>query len=129
MTNIAPQKADLNQKVWEYLERKEVDDYSKRFGDIRVIDGPIFSANPATFGEKKIQIPTAFFKILIETKTGNLRTMQVIMPQDAPESDRGNLAKYAVSIRDIESQTKLDFFPDLPQADQDKIETVKSSPW
>jgi endonuclease G len=130
MTNICPQRPILNQKVWEFLERKEVDDYAKRFGHINVLDGPIFDDAPQTIGLKKVQVPVAFYKILIETKSaGSIRAFAVIMPQTAPESDRGNINKYTATIREIESKTQINFFPDLPQQEQDKLETAKSDAW
>jgi endonuclease G len=129
VTNICPQTAVLNQQVWEGLERLEGDVYPLEFGNVWVMDGPIFDANPKTIGVHKVQVPVAFYKILIENHTGVIRTMQVIMPQDVVSSDKGNLAKFMVSIRDIEAKTGLDFFPDLPQEEQDRLETKKSEVW
>ena len=46
MSNVCPQQPNLNRGMWEELESREANDYADRFGQVWVIDGPIFDANP-----------------------------------------------------------------------------------
>jgi endonuclease G len=129
VTNICPQTPTLNQKVWESLEHLEAEIYPARYGDIYVTDGPIFDENPKTIGIHRVQVPVAFYKILLENKSGTPTAFAVIMPQNVVETDRNDLAKFVVPIRAIESRTGLNFFPELPPAEQDRLETTAGKMW
>ena len=108
MTNIVPQKPDLNRKLWEKLERLEVD-YSNRHLKIWVMVGPIFDDDRQTMNSG-IEIPDAFYKILLDEQenTRELRFLSFLIPQ----SVRGNepLQQFLTSVDEIERQTGLDFF-------------------
>ena len=45
MTNITPQKAKLNQRVWQRLEEVEITYFAKSLGKVWVITGPVFDKN------------------------------------------------------------------------------------
>ena len=46
----------------------------------------------------------------------------------APQTVTGQepLAQFLTSVREIEQQTGLDFYPDLPREVQDRMESVKA---
>ena len=137
--NASPQAADLNQGPWLHLENYSAA-ASNKYRSIWVIAGPIF--DPATPkltigdpGELKVEIPDAFFKILVHESPSGIDTLAFIFEQpNALGADgkpvptqtwvnckrarqvghvydhRSNL----VAIADIERRTGLKFFPDRP---------------
>jgi len=116
MSNMSPQRPELNRRLWQRLEEVVMDRFVPRFGTLQVIAGPIF---PAPFRDNVlnrvglVEVPDAFYKILAVPGDEAL-ALAFIMPQavsgDEPLDD------FLVSIEEVEARTGLDFFPQLPEA-------------
>ena len=122
MSNIAPQAPDLNLIWWRVLEEKEANDFAVRLERVWVVTGPLFA------GEVKklpngVDVPTAFYRIILDEEHGQPRVLAFITPQTVTGHEP--LAQFLTSVREIERQTGLDFYPDLPKEVQDRMETVK----
>ncbi|NBR87845.1 MAG: hypothetical protein EBT61_20485 [Verrucomicrobia bacterium] len=57
-----------------------------------------------------------------------LSRLAVVLALIAPQTVSGHepLTQFLTSVREIETQTGLDFFPELPKEVQERIETVKA---
>ncbi|MCY2928732.1 MAG: DNA/RNA non-specific endonuclease [Planctomycetota bacterium] len=117
MSNVCPQRPNLNRRVWERLEALEADDYANRFEELWVVDGPIFDDQPEKLAAG-IDVPRAFFKIIVDEAQGRPRMLGFIMPQTV----RGDESPRMFLVADIEKQTGLDFFTDLPKDEEQKLE-------
>ncbi|WAM47569.1 DNA/RNA non-specific endonuclease [Vreelandella venusta] len=114
MSNMTPQRPNLNRQLWQRLEESVMDHFAPRFDRLQVITGPIF---PEHFMDNAfnrvgfVEVPEAFYKIIVVPNEEAPLALAFIMPQDV----RGNesLADYLVTIDEIESRTGLNFFPDL----------------
>jgi len=131
MSNIIPQRHGLNAGLWKKLEQKIARNYPGRFGDVWVLAGPIFGAQPQRIGQgiatranAPVAVPEACYMILVDENEGRLRTLAFIFPQQ-PRSD--NLADYLTTIDEIEARTGLDFFSALPAAAEQALEGSKAS--
>lgn len=123
MTNISPQKPKFNQKIWQRLEEVSADHFSKRFAVFWVVTGPIFSDTSPTLKNTHIAIPKAFYKIFVvppETPDKAPLALAFIIPQTAKPKD--SLLKYVVTIDEIETQTGIDFFWQLEDNTENKME-------
>ncbi len=122
MTNISPQKPKFNQKIWQRLEEVSANHFSKLFTTFWVVTGPIFAKQPKTLKGQGIDIPTAFYKIFITPKTDTkpAKSLAFIMPQTAKSKD--SLIKYVTTIDEIEKQTGIDFFWQLDDKIEEKLE-------
>ncbi|MBE0490519.1 MAG: DNA/RNA non-specific endonuclease [Halomonas sp.] len=115
MSNMSPQRPDLNRRLWQRLEEVVIDHFVPRFGEVQVITGPVF---PERFRDNLfnrvglVEIPEAFYKIIAVTE-GEPRVLAFLMPQEV----RGDepLDDYLVSVDEIEARTGLNFFPRLPE--------------
>lgn len=122
MSNMAPQRPDLNRRLWQRLEEVVIDRFVPQYGTLQVITGPIF-ASEFTQGMLNrvglVEVPVAFYKILV-VPGEHPRALAFVMPQ----SVRGDepLDRFVVSIDRIETLTGLDFFPDLPKAVERELE-------
>ena len=119
MSNICPQKPDLNRKVWERLERLE-EGYANKFGGIWIITGPIFDQHVEILNHQ-VEIPDAFYKILIDEDKGKVRVLPFIVPQNV--TGKEILNEFLTSVDEIEKQTGLDFFTPMDKEFQDKLES------
>lgn len=140
--NASPQAKDLNQGPWQHLENYSAA-ASNKYRSIWVITGPIF--DPATRGltigdpgELPVEIPDAFFKILIHESPSGIDTLAFVFEQPNQLNEEGEPVPGAawvncnqarardhiydhrpqlVSIARIEARTGLRFFPDRPDRD------------
>jgi hypothetical protein len=137
--NASPQAEDLNQGPWRHLE-----DYSaaasNKYGRIWIIAGPIFDrATPrltiGDTGEIPIEVPDAFFKVLVRDGASGPETLAFLFeqpniagapgrPQPAATWINCNRARAQnhtydhrarlVSIAQIEARTGMRFFRNRP---------------
>lgn len=127
MSNITPQRHALNAGVWKELEHKIATSYPARYEEVWVLTGPIFGEHPKSLREG-VQIPDAFFLIIVDEHEGKLRTLSLIVPQDAPAN--APLERYLTSIDEIEARTQLDFLSALDDTSEQAIEQpTPSSVW
>jgi endonuclease G len=122
MSNIVPQKPNLNRGVWRELEMK-VAKLANRFDDVYIITGPIYDNQIETISKKHIEIPDGFYKIIVDLENNMPRALAFIMPQNVNRKDEPE--KFLTSIDEIEKQTGLDFFSDLEDSYESKFEAKK----
>lgn len=122
MTNIVPQRARLNQLLWQRFEEVEIDQMAQRWRELWVTTGPVFTADNKTL-RGGVSVPNMFYRIwLDETESGQLRTLAFLVPQTV----RGDepLTDFVSSVDHIEDLTGLDFYPQLSAAAQASIEAA-----
>lgn len=130
MTNISPQRPNLNQGVWENLEQyvretlSQRDESNKNIVEVFITVGPIFdSANPNRL-PSGIAIPDRFYKILTYQigYFGTVKAVAFIFPQNSTST---NILDFVTTIDEIESATGLDFNTQLTATKQHNLESVK----
>lgn len=118
MTNITPQRPKLNRQLWQRLEEAVIDDFVPHFGAVWVVAGPVFDGqwlHRVGFS----QVPVAFYKIIVVPgKTP--RALAFLMPQNV--SGNEPLDRYLVTVDEIEARTGLDFFPQLADDVEHRLE-------
>jgi endonuclease G len=115
MSNISPQRPDLNRRLWQRLEEVVIDRFVPRFGVVQVITGPVFAErffDSVTNRVGLVEVPVAFYKIIV-VPADEPMALAFIMPQEV----RGDepLDDYLVSIDEVEARTGMNFFPHLPE--------------
>ena len=110
MSNVCPQRHRLNAGLWKDMETRIVDNYTGRYGQVWVIDGPVFGPEDRLRRlRNKVPVPEAFYMIVVQQHEGGVRAEGIVIDQEAPSS--GSLDNYVVSIADIEHRTGAEFFP------------------
>lgn len=150
LSNITPQKAALNQGPW-----KRVEDAVRVLAathTVYVITGPLYERDmpPLPKASKSHRVPSGYWKIIAVQNTNALQapdTMpqpnavqspEVIQaqppllvlgfifdqdtPRNSPELD------HVATINEIERHSGLDFFPDLPDDLEERMESVNTLP-
>ena len=120
MSNVAPQTPALNRGVWRDVEHRIADFWTARYGEIWVVVGCISSGNETISGTG-IDVPTAYYQIIIAQEGMDVRSLAVLFPQQVPW--RAWAARYIVTIEELERLTGLDFNPDLPGFIQRPLES------
>lgn len=125
MSNICPQAPDFNRGIWKELET-EVRKWAKKEHQIVVVTGPVFNDNKGTIGPDNVLVPGYFFKIIYE-ETDKPQIIAFVFPNR--KSDRP-LTDFAVTIDEAEKLTGFDFFSQLPDELETKLESrVDLSGW
>lgn len=128
LSNITPQKSDLNRGVW-----KDLEDWERfltiKYKLIYVMTGPIFEED---FGrlpnaDEPHRIPSGYWKIIVIPKNSNiadslnLQIFGFIFSQNTPL--KSDLQSHLTSIDEIERRAKLDFFWTLSDKTQSILES------
>lgn len=134
MSNIAPQKPDLNRGIWQKAEKRiatkiaEDDQGPKSDDDITdhwVISGCIMGEAPDTVKDTGIAIPEAFYKIIVRRSSYYERSLKAVAVFYSHTPVNGEFEEKFVSVREIEEMTGLDFHSNLPDKLEKKLETTK----
>lgn len=128
LTNVLPQRHDLNAGPWLRLEDycQELSQRSHR--ELYIMTGGIFAAGGATIGHG-VAVPTECFKIVVVLDRGQgardvterTRVIAVVMPNVTGILDEG-WGRYRTTVREIERRTGYDFLSAVPAVIQRAIE-------
>ena len=121
MTNICPQNGNLNQHDWKYLE-EACREWAKKYGRIYIVAGPIFYSNRyKTVGERQIAVPDAFFKVVLRIGQSPEETKAIGFIY-SNQMGHHNMKYYVHAVDEVERITGLDFFYQLDDEIENKIE-------
>ena len=124
LSNVSPQDKKLNRGTWKKLEEL-CRDKAELYGRIIVVTGPVFySEKPKTIGKNEVKVPDAFFKVMLSDYRGTYRTIGFICENKAGKK---SLKECARSVDDIEKATNIDFFSQLPDSIENKVEKSYSA--
>ena len=122
MSNIAPQTPALNRGIWREVEHRIADLWTARYGEIWVIVGCISAtSNRETIGGSDIDVPTAYYQVVIAQEGMDVRALAVLFDQSV--SWKAWAARHLITIDELESLTGLDFNPELPSFLQEPLES------
>lgn len=123
MANVCPQNPALNSGAWSTLENK-TRQWAERDSCIIIVAGPIYNQRDVQkIGKTKIRVPSAFFKVIVAPYVKEPRGIGFVYP-NMPSP--GNMQNYIMTIDAIEELSNMDFFYNLPDEIENKIEAVSS---
>lgn len=129
MSNICPQSPVLNQQWWEHLENA-CRRWASQEGCVYICCGPIYikKSKARYIGkEVKILVPDAFFKVVVSLRQGKEKGIGFYYKNN---DSRQTMEGAALSIDQIEELTGYDFFAELPDEIENRIEAQnKLSAW
>ena len=118
--NICPQREELNNNDWQYLER-QVRGWARKYGKVWVVSGPIVGDNVyGTIGRDHVVVPDAFYKAVLVHDGKRYQSIAFVMGNDA---ERYWLQDCALTIDALEERTGIDFYPALPDDVEDDTES------
>jgi endonuclease G len=121
MSNIAPQKANLNRGVWREMEHRIADLWTQKYGELWILVGNV-SPNQykQTISGYNINVPDSYYMIIIGQTGDEVRSLAVLFSQETPYGiyPLANI----VTIKELEEITGFDFLPDLPKFIQRPLE-------
>jgi len=139
LSNACPQLGEFNNGPWGDLEDLVRGNYSIVLDEVWVITGPIFDDTDGqdflakdveheSWQQKLVEIPDAFYKIIIDELDGEVRALAFIIDHSEGygygqgDSIVERLSGFLVSIDQIESATGLDFLSELDDTLENDLE-------
>lgn len=123
LSNITPQKSELNQGPWVRLENA-VRSYVRTGQPVYVVTGPLYEYHFGTLpgaNESHI-IPSAYFKVVATiSSSGFVDASAYIMDQNSGRSD--NFCFKEVTVDEVEIRSGLNIMPSLPSFRENAVET------
>lgn len=117
MTNICPQNHNLNRGDWKELE-DACRDWTYQNKTLYVVCGPLlYDKRHKTIGQHKVVVPDAFYKVVL-----SLTPPKAIGFVYKNTSGNNPLDFYVNSVDQVERLAGIDFFPDLPDSVENRVE-------
>ena len=125
LSGIVPHKLAFNKYVWKTLGSL-VKAWAYECGSLYVVAGPVLADAPfPTFGPGKVSIPERYYTVLLDL--AEERGIGFVIKNSMSSSI---MKQFAISIDEVEKITGLDFFPALPDEQEEKIEsTIDPEKW
>ena len=117
-SNISPQEHEFNAGVWNRLEQK-VRYWAKKYDGVYVVTGGVLNNKKSTIGEELVTVPEYFYKVLLDNTNGQIKMIAFLMPH---QESRKPLYDFVVSVDEVEALTGIDFFPQLDDVIEHKLE-------
>lgn len=124
LTNMSPQKGELNSGAWKTLEEK-CREWAVRDSAIIIICGPVLTDRLTRSIGSGIPVPERYFKVILAPYADPVRGIGFIMPNGRVN---GGMQAAAVSIDEVEAITGFDFFSSLPDNVEDRVEAECNFP-
>jgi endonuclease G len=124
MTNMVPMNPSLNRGLWANFESKVAREFANQFEQVWVFTGPIFDKNETKL-PSGVEIPDSFYKIVLDELESIPRVIAIEVKNEKPYSS--DLEHFLVSVDSIENKTGIDFFSDLDDRLENKIESNASN--
>lgn len=122
-SNISPQLHAFNAGIWNNLE-KQVRYWVKKEKDLYIITGPIFKNTSKSIGYEQVTVPTHFFKIIFKKNNAKHKIIAFLLPH---KPSKQPLKDFVVTVDQLESISGIDFFKELPDSIEHKIEASNST--
>ncbi|MEZ4779676.1 MAG: DNA/RNA non-specific endonuclease [Flavobacteriaceae bacterium] len=118
-SNISPQDRDFNSGIWNYLEQK-VRFWAQKYDGVFVVTGGVLKEYLKTIGDERVSIPEEFYKIILDKSNGEFKVIAFLIPNGKTDK---SFYDFVVTVDEIEDKTGIDFFSELPDSLEVKLES------
>ncbi len=120
LSNMSPQAPSFNRGIWADLEAA-VRTMAYDNDEVYVVTGPVLTDGPyETIGKNKVAVPKRYYKVILDYKDPDIKAIGFVLPNEGSSEP---LSSFAMSVDDVEEITGIDFFPRLPDDQEDIIES------
>jgi len=125
-SNISPQDRDFNRGIWNRLEQK-TRYWAKKYDGVYIVTGGVLEDGLKKIGTESVSVPKYFYKIIIDTSNEKYKAIAFLIPN---KKSSNSFYKYVVSIDEIEALSGIDFFSNLNDTVENKLEAeIKLKAW
>lgn len=111
LTNIVPQRRNLNQGPWRILEEK-TRSFVKKGHEVKILTGPLYRKKTAPCWKaaqgKITQVPSHYWKLIAFKQKSKIKICSVLMSQNIKKRD--NPLKHKIDLRLLEKELGFKLF-------------------
>jgi len=128
LSNITPQKSELNRGPWSILEQK-VRNFVQAGNTLYVMTGPCYDKTMPSLpkADEPHTIPSGYWKIIVFPGGNNITCASFLFDQETTRNSE--ITDHLCTINDIELKTGLDFLRELPDIREEEIENKLFREW
>jgi endonuclease G len=120
-SNMSPQAPSFNRGIWGDLEEM-VRYWAVANGAVFVVTGPVLDKQDyPRIGPHKVAVPERFFKVILDYREPEIKAVAIILNNSA---DAQTIPASVCSVDEAERITGLDFFPNLPDPEEQRLEST-----
>ena len=119
-SNMSPQEPGFNRGIWKKLE-EQVRSWAIEDSLIYIVTGPVLTGGLSTIGFNQVAVPKYFYKVILDYTEPSIKGIGFIISNSASKIP---LQNYAVTIDSVEKFTGIDFYPLLPDDQEESIEST-----
>lgn len=123
-SNMSPQEPSFNRGIWKKLEEL-VRSWAIENKSIYIVTGPVLTNGLPTIGRNKVAVPKYYYKVILDYREPSIKGIGFILPNSGSKEP---LQNFAVPIDRVEKVTGIDFFPLLPDKEEEVIEKTLCIP-
>lgn len=117
-SNMSPQLPAFNRGVWKRLEG-QVRVWARNNGAVYVVTGPVLKRGLPSIGPNNVSVPELYYKVILDYRMPEYKALGFVLPNTGSSLP---LVHFAVTIDSVERLTGIDFFPSLPDKDENTLE-------
>mgnify|MGYP000883378339 CR=1 FL=1 len=121
-SNISPQEHQFNAGIWNRLEQK-TRYWATKYKSLYVITGGVLINSSKSIGSEKVTVPNYFYKIILDYEEPEIKAIAFLIPH---EDSNQALYKFVTTIDKIEEITGINFFPEIEDSLENKLEKSNS---
>ena len=121
-SNVSPQIYEFNAGIWLDLE-KQVRDWALKYKTLYIVTAGILTPGLKTIGYEDVAVPDYFYKVILDYDKDHpekAKAIAFIMPHEQRDQP---ITDFVVSIDSVEKLTGIDFYPELPDDLETKLES------
>lgn len=118
-SNMSPQEPGFNRGIWKRLEEL-VRNWAIEYDSICIVTGPILTPDLPKIGIHNVSVPKHYYKVILDYTGDEVKGIGFILPNS---SSSAPLSSFALPINNVETITNIDFFPRLPDDQEESIES------
>ncbi|MFI3327694.1 MAG: DNA/RNA non-specific endonuclease [Rikenellaceae bacterium] len=123
MSNMSPQAPSCNRGIWKTSEtyvRNLVAEPTNKIDTLYIVTGPIFNNNMGAIGANNVTIPGAYYKVAYSPQISKMWAF--IIPNEKSDN---TLEFFRTTVDEVELQTGIDLYYQLPPKLQEQLEAQK----
>lgn len=119
-SNISPQEGNFNGGIWREIEQ-HLREQARKHGSLLVVTGPVLAPGLPRIGKEHfVSVPNAFYKVAVDHTGDSIEAVGYLVPA---KQQRAEPRDFIVPVDSIEAVTGLDFFPELPEPVESRLES------
>jgi endonuclease G len=118
-SNMSPQVPAFNRGIWSSLESM-VRYWAVENDAVYIVTGPILNKDSyPSIGPDEVAVPEFFYKVILDYREPERKAIAFILRNTA---DKQKIRESACTIDHVEELTGIDFFPALPDDEENRLE-------